>query len=198
MHPFPAVFRRCRHHLTRKKGNTVPYTVKPVAVSFAALLAGCATPQLPVVPPSLAVPTSQTLALQTTATGVQIYECAAARDSRTRFEWTFKAPEAELFDGAGTRIGKHYAGPTWESNDGSKVVGEVKGRDNGPDAAAIPWLLLSATSHSGSGVFSRVQTIQRLQTSGGKAPATGCSESQAGTLARVPYKATYYFYSPPT
>jgi len=49
---------------------------------------------------------------------------------------------------AGNKIAKHYAGTTWESNDGSKVVGEVKAKDNGPDPNAIPWLLLSAKSTS--------------------------------------------------
>src|SRR5712671_5213904 len=164
--------------------------------SLAALLAGCATPKPQAVPASLAIPDTQVLSLEALATGVQIYECKAGKGNNpAQFEWAFKAPEADLFDSAGTRIGKHYAGPTWESNDGSKVVGEVKGRDNGPDAGAIPWLLLSAKSNSGSGVFGKTQMIQRLHTVGGKAPADGCSQAQAGAEARVPYKATYDFYS---
>ena len=91
-------------------------------------------------------------------------------------------------------IAKHYAGPTWESNDGSKVVGEVKAKDNGPDPNAIPWLALSAKSTSGPGVFSQVKSIQRVDTVGGKAPNEACSQSQAGKVARVGYKATYNFY----
>jgi len=82
-----------------------------------------------------------------------------------------------------------------EANDGSKVAGEVKARDDGPAATAIPWLLLTAKSPSGNGVFSRTQSIQRLYTVGGKAPAGGCSKAQLGKAARVPYKATYYFYA---
>ena len=89
------------------------------------------------------------------------------------------------------KIGKHYAGPTWESNDGSKVVGEVKANDDGPDATAIPWLLLSAKATSGQGVFSPVKSIQRLYTSGGKAPAAGCDAAHTGQEARVAYKARY-------
>ena len=147
------------------------------------------------VPEALKVPATQVLSLETQAAGVQIYECKASKDDPTRFEWVFKAPEAELFDSAGKKIGKHYAGPTWESNDGSKVVGELKAKDNGPDPNAIPWLLLSAKSTSGSGVFSQTQSIQRLYTTGGKAPAEGCNKAQAGKEARVPYKAKYYFYN---
>jgi hypothetical protein len=164
-------------------------------ISFIALLAGCATSNggtMIGVPETLKVPVTQVFSLETLATGVQIYECRASKDNR--FEWVFKAPEAELFDSAGRRVGKHYAGPTWESNDGSKVVGEVKARDDGPDPNAIPWLLLSAKSTSGSGVFGRTQSIQRLRTAGGKAPAEGCNQAQVGKEARVTYKATYYFY----
>jgi hypothetical protein len=114
------------------------------------VLPGCATSTgtIPVVPDGLKAPPTQRLALETRASGVQIYECRASKDNPARFEWVFIAPEAELFDSAGKKIGKHYAGPTWESNDGSKVVGEVKARDDGPDSNAIPWLLLSAKSTS--------------------------------------------------
>jgi hypothetical protein len=164
--------------------------------SLLAMLPGCATSTgtLPVVPDSLKAPPTQKLALETRASGVQIYECRASKDNPTRFEWVFIAPEAELFDSTGKKIGKHYAGPTWESNDGSKVVGEVKARDDGPDANAIPWLLLSAKSTAGTGQLSRTASIQRVQTVGGKAPADSCSQAQAGKEARVPYEARYYFY----
>ncbi len=149
---------------------------------------------IPLVPENLRTPATEVLSLATEATGVQIYECNASKDESTRFEWIFKAPEADLSDMAGNKIGKHYAGPTWESNDGSKVVGEVKARDDGPDPNAIPWLLLSAKSTSGTGVFSRVKSIQRVNTVGGRAPAEVCSGAQAGKVTRVDYKATYNFY----
>ena len=145
-------------------------------------------------PQTLAVPAGQKMSFEAHAAGVQIYECKPNKEDSKRFEWTFKAPEAQLFDDAGKGIGKHYAGPTWESNDGSKVVGEVKARDDGPDANAIPWLLLSAKSTSGVGVLARTVSVQRIQTVGGKAPASACSEASAVKEARVPYTATYYFF----
>jgi hypothetical protein len=174
------------------------YATTLAGASLAAILAGCAASNVgtnPLVPENLKVPAGQTLSLVSPATGVQIYECGAIKADPARFEWIFKAPEADLFDLSGKKIGKHYAGPTWESNDGSKVVGEVKARDDGPAATAIPWLLLSAKSTSGSGVFGRTQSIQRLYTVGGKALAGACSKAQLGREARVPYKATYYFYA---
>src|ERR1700704_2570914 len=177
-----------------------PYATTIASASLAGILAGCAASNVgtnPLVPENLKVPAGQTLSLVSPATGVQIYICGATKTEPARLEWVFKAPEADLFDLSGKKIGKHYAGPTWESNDGSKVVGEVKARDDGPDAGAIPWLLLNAKSTSGNGVFGQAQSIQRVRTVGGKAPAQGCSREQAGKEARVPYKAAYYFYVSP-
>jgi hypothetical protein len=100
---------------------------------------------------------------------------------------------AELWNEAGQKVGRHYAGPTWEGNDGSKVLGEVVERANAPDADAIPWLLLKATSSEGAGAFSTVTYVQRLETVGGVAPTEGCSEPTAGVEQAVPYRATYAF-----
>jgi hypothetical protein len=173
------------------------YLIAMTGMLLVALVAGSTpawTGTIPLIPENLRTPTTEVLSLETTATGVQIYECNASKDEPTRFEWIFKAPEADLFDMSGNKIAKHYAGPTWESNDGSKVVGEVKAKDNGPDSNAIPWLLLSAKSTSGTGVFSQVKSIQRVHTVGGKAPTEACSQAQAGKVTRVGYKATYNFY----
>jgi hypothetical protein len=166
-------------------------------ISFVALVAGCAPAGVamrPAVPETLSTPVTEVLSLEVPATGVQIYECMARKDAPARFEWVFKGPEADLFDTHGKKIGKHYAGPTWESNDGSKVVGEVKARDSGPDGSAIPWLLLRAKSTAGTGIFSQTKSIQRVSTVGGTTPTESCSEAQAGKVARVGYKAVYYFY----
>src|SRR5438093_249712 len=174
-----------------------PYATTIAGASLAGILAGCAASNVgtnPLVPENLKVPAGQTLSLVSPATGVQIYECGAIKTEPARFEWVFRAPEADLFDVAGKKIGKHYAGPTWESNDGSKVVGDVKARDDGPDVSAIPWLLLSAKSTSGAGALGQTVSVQRVQTVGGNAPVGGCSPAQAGKEARVPYSATYYFY----
>jgi len=167
-----------------------------IKLAFAALFVGCtgAAAETITMPDTLNVPATLQLSLEVQAAGVQIYECKASKDEPTRFEWVFKAPEADLYDSAGKKIGKHYAGPTWESADGSKVVGELKAKDDGPDPGAIPWLLLTAKSTSGNGVFARTMSIQRLNTSGGRAPADGCNQSQAGKESRVAYKATYRFY----
>jgi hypothetical protein len=168
----------------------------PTALHSAVLLAaGCATaPAPPEVPASLRPPAGQVLFLEALASGVQIYECAPKADQPSAYEWTFRAPEAPLVDRRGGSLGKHYAGPTWESADGSSVVGEVKARDPGPVPSAIPWLLLNAKSTAGAGVFGATKSIQRVQTAGGLAPAQPCGAANARQSVRVPYTATYYFY----
>jgi hypothetical protein len=147
------------------------------------------------VPDTLKVPDGQVLAIAAHGLGVQIYQCQARATAPTDFAWILKAPEAQLHYDAGRELGKHYAGPTWEAFDGSKVVGEVVAHDDGADATAIPLLLLRAKQTAGAGVFANVVSIQRLHTIGGKAPPTGCSQAYAGTEVRVAYSADYYFYS---
>jgi hypothetical protein len=169
-----------------------------VTLSTAILAAsGCAGGPVaapPELPASLRPPADQSLFLEALASGVQIYECAPKAGQPSAFEWTFRAPEATLADRSGRSIGKHYAGPTWESVDGSTVVGEVKAGDAGPTPSAIPWLLLASKSTTGAGVFTPTKSIQRVQTVGGIAPSEPCTSANAKQVARVPYTATYYFY----
>ena len=166
---------------------------------LAVFMIGCgpdSSPRLsvPVVPDTIKVSPTDKLSFAANGKGVQIYECRAKKDDATQYEWVLKAPEADLFDGRGKKIGRHYGGPTWQSSDGSKVVGELKGSEPSTDANAIPWLLLGAKKHEGDGVFRRVNSIQRLETMGGKAPGGGCDESSVGKELQVPYSAKYYFY----
>jgi hypothetical protein len=140
-------------------------------------------------------PSNQVLSFSALADGVQIYQCAMQKDDAAHFSWTLKAPDAVLRSNSGELSGKHYAGPTWEASDGSKVVGELVAKADAPASDSIPWLLLRAKSTAGAGVFSEVTFIQRLRTHSGNAPATGCDESQVGKEVRVPYSAVYRFYT---
>ena len=149
----------------------------------------------PATPASLAVPANQEPALVLTAKGMQIYECRPVASDANKFEWAFKAPEAELFDSSGKKVGKHYAGPTWELTAGGKVVGKVKAKADAPDGKGIPWLLLDAVERDGGGTMAKVQSIQRVATVGGKAPTEAANESQVGQERRVEYSATYVFYA---
>jgi uncharacterized protein DUF3455 len=166
--------------------------------SLALLAAGCATTQLSsvAVPDKLNPGANESLAMIVPAVGVQIYECRARKDAAGGYEWAFVAPEADLYDAHGAKIGHHYAGPHWESADGSRIVGTVKEGAAAPAAGAIPWLLLTAKSDGQQGSWSAVTSVQRVNTAGGLAPGTGCSEATAGTRARVNYTADYYFFTP--
>jgi len=62
-----------------------------------------------------------------------------------------------------------------------------------PDA--IPWLLLAAKSVGSEGSFSKVTSVQRVNTVGGGAPKAGCSQAVVGTPARIDYTADYYFFT---
>jgi hypothetical protein len=126
------------------------------------------------------------------ARGVQIYTCKAKAADAAAFAWTLKEPEAELFDATGARFGRHYGGPTWESADGSRVVGEAV--QSSPVQGAVPWLLLRAKSHEGAGALASVTFIQRVDTAGGVAPSEGCDAAHAGAETRVEYSANYAFY----
>ena len=97
-------------------------------------------------------------------------------------------------DGRGNPIGKHGAGPYWQALDGSRTLGTAKARADAPNADAIPWLLLAARPDGAKGSFSAITSIQRVNTVGGKAPASGCSRSNYGATARVAYSADYHFY----
>lgn len=162
---------------------------------LALLVGGCASPtSLVEVPRNLDPGADETLAMIVPAKGVQIYECRAGKD-QAAYEWAFVAPEADLFDTRGKRIGRHYAGPHWESHDGSKIVAAVKQRADAPAADAIPWLLLAAKAVEPQGSFGKVTSIQRVNTAGGKAPAAGCAPATAGAAARIGYTADYYFFT---
>jgi hypothetical protein len=145
------------------------------------------------VPRQLQPPATEQLLLQVHARGDQIYTC---KGDAAQFAWTLQGPDAQLFDKDGKPFGKHFAGPSWEAQDGSRVTGRAVASEPSPDADSIPWLLINIVGHEGAGVLSRATTIQRLNTKGGKAPATGCDASHAGREVRVAYSADYLFYAP--
>ena len=161
------------------------------------LVSGCATQMdaksALATPANLAPAAGETQALRLPAIGVQIYECKVVDGKPAA--WAFVSPEADLFDETGVRVGKHYAGPTWELNDGSKIVGTVKERANSATPGAIPWLLLSAKSTGSAGKLEKVASLQRVNTVGGVAPATGCTTGDIGKQARVYYKADYVYFA---
>jgi Protein of unknown function (DUF3455) len=169
--------------------------VLPGACLIAAALAGCAAPQAnpPAALATLAPPAGEVAKLKTSAAGTQIYECRAKAGSAPA--WVFLAPDADLYDDQGRVVGRHYAGPTWELPDGSRVKGEVERRADGTAPGSIPWLLLGATSTGGPGQLAGTTSIQRIHTRGGAAPKDGCTPETVGQQVRVYYTTDYVFFA---
>ncbi len=172
------------------RGFRTPAYFSALAAAIMLLSSACAAQQ---VPRQLQPPADEQLLLQVHAKGDQVYIC---QEGATQFAWALKAPDAQLFVKDGKPFGKHFAGPTWEASDGSRVTGKAAANAPSPDGDSIPWLLVDVVNHEGNGVLSRVSKIQRLNTKGGKAPASGCDAAHSGQEMRVPYSADYFFYAP--
>ncbi len=142
--------------------------------------------------PANLVPGGETARFTYAAVGVQIYECKLV-DGKPA--WVFVAPEADLFDATGRRVGNHYAGPSWESDDGSKIVGSLKARADATRPGAIPLLLIATKAEARAGVFANVTSLQRINTLGGAAPSTPCTTADVGKQARVYYSADYRYFT---
>ena len=144
-------------------------------------------------PEAVRVPAGQTQSGYTKAVGELTYECRNKKDSTDAFEWAFVGPVATLSSVSGDVVGKYYAGPTWESKDGSKVTGKQLAVSPGAPGA-IPLQLVKANPSMGEGSMKDVTYIQRLNTVGGVAPALPCGAEQKGQRQQVAYKADYAFY----
>src|SRR5262245_33693229 len=125
----PRLIPRVRHQGSRGKEDIVSKTAKVTAFLLVSCLlvslsGACASPQPPTstvkVPDKLKPGANESVAMIVPARGVQIYECRAKKDQVGGYEWAFVAPEADLFDARGNRIGRHYAGTHLQSTDASK------------------------------------------------------------------------------
>ena len=176
-----------RHSVARNIKLTLPaFALAILTLAAPSGARGEQTPELPTACDTLNVEAGNRLSAHVYALGVQIYRWSGTN-------WAFIAPEATLYADPcyEDAVGIHYAGPTWEANDGSTVKG-TRVDSCTPYRGAIPWLLLKASSNSGNGIFGRVTFIQRINTIGGTAPAE--AGAFIGDEARVPYTTEYYFY----
>jgi hypothetical protein len=173
-----------------------------------------ARPDVPPLPPNIEVPAGNSVFLKGHAEGTQNFICLPAGSG---VAWRFFAPQATLFlehgRGIDWQVTTHFlsanpaengvARPTWQhSFDTSRVWGRAIASSNDPNfvaPGAIPWLLLEvvgrARGPAGTAFLSQASYIHRVNTTGGVAPSTGCSQTaEIGTFALVPYAADYFFY----
>jgi hypothetical protein len=143
--------------------------------------------------PHPAVPLGLSVVATLHAQGAQVYECRVGTDGR--LGWQLREPIATLME-SGRTVGQHYAGPTWQTANGSDVVlGRVVGRLPGAGAGDIPWLRLEVAERRGvhGGQLTQVAEILRINTSGGVA---GGICPTPGALRSVAYAADYLFLAP--
>jgi hypothetical protein len=164
----------------------------------------------PRVPTDIQVEAGHRAFLMGHAVGTQNYVCLP---SGSAFAWTLFGPQATLFDDDARQIVTHFLSPnpeenglpraTWlHSRDTSAVWAVMVKASTDPAyvaPGAIPWFLLHFVGHQegpdGGDRLTGTTFIQRINTSGGVAPASGCSQAtDVGKKALVPYTADYVFY----
>lgn len=144
-------------------------------------------------PEAVRVPAGAMQKMVAVGSGEITYECREKKDMAGQFEWVFVGPVASLKDKNGMVVGKYYAGPTWEANDGSKVTG--KQLAVAPSTPGnIPLQLVKTDPATGMGAMQGISHIQRLKTVGGVAPAAACMMANKGERQQVAYQADYVFY----
>ena len=165
---------------------------------------------VPDVPPIITAPAGTRAFLSAHAIGTQNYICLP---SATGVAWTLAGPQATLFNDDDEQVMTHFLSPnpdeagiaraTWQHSRATTAVWAmaVQTSSDAPwvTPGSIPWLLLKVVGDEegpdGGNRLTLAKNIQRVNTVGGVAPATGCAlVSDVGRRVFVPYEADYVFY----
>ena len=200
--------KRNESKITRGIPRIACVTALGMAFTFAlplTALAQSVTP--PPVPPGLEVPAPNRAFLLGRGVGTQNYMCQPT-DALGHVAWTLFTPEATLFTDQQEQLTSHFFSPnpvegivraTWEDSDDTSIVWARAIASATVDPSAITWVLLQTAGTqvgpTGGDTLSHTTFVQRLNTKGGLAPATGCDRlPDVGRKAFVPYTADYFFY----
>jgi hypothetical protein len=158
-----------------------------------ALPAVAAIPEPGGIAPTLRTSASEAPAFVLNGNGVYIYQCQQSPLNANAYFWNFVVPDATLYEG--TRSVARFAtvGLMEALSDRSSISGVVRS-SQAAGTANLPWLLMAAQPLAETGIFAGVTSIQRVNTTGGAAPITGCGPDNIGDEARVAFQADYYFY----
>lgn len=170
-----------------------PLLPMPASLLLAALLPSLGQEGAPAPDRTLPPAGANTLAT-VQGRGVQVYRCSLQNE---KLGWVLQAPDAVLVRPAdGVQVGTHSAGPSWHWNDGSAIAGNVVANTPSQGEGNVPSLLLETFPTGNTrGFLSGVIWVRRAGTQGGVAPATGCDSAHLDATVRVPYTATYTFFT---
>jgi hypothetical protein len=167
-----------------------------VYVLLIALLTACAAEPIRMPVPANLVPGGEREVERLVARGVQTYECRAKPGDAASAGWIYVAADLEMLDAAGGAVGRHtFAPAVWEAPDGSKLIGEIRARADAPQTGNGQWLLVSTRSVGAEGRFSKITSLQRLNTRGGVAPLHDCDPKRLGAKERVPLIAEFVLFT---
>jgi hypothetical protein len=143
--------------------------------------------------PGLRASAAEAPALMLSANGVQIFECRQSPTDANVYSWSFVGPDATLYEGSRS-VGRHATANHWESTSDRTSVSGVPRATQSAGGNNLPWLAFRAIPAGEGGMFEGVTSIQRVNTTGGVAPLTGCGATSVGSETRVPFTADFYFY----
>ena len=165
----------------------------PTPIAAAMPMAPMMTVDNATLPEAVRVPAGQKVRMTATGVGDLTYECREKKDLAGQYEWAFVGPVANLMSSDRKTVGKYYAGPTWESADGSKITGKQVAVAPA-SAGNIPYQLVKTEPAMGAGAMNGITYIQRINTKGGVAPSMACDAAGMGKKQTVKYEADYVFY----
>jgi uncharacterized protein DUF3455 len=196
-----------KHQITRSMAG-IACTAAVVFTLALPQAAHAQTVTPPAVPPGLEVPAPSEAFLLGRGVGTQNYECQPT-DSLGRVGWVLFTPEATLFDDQGGQLTTHFFSPnpdengvvraTWQDSRDTSTIWAKATASATVDPNSIAWVKLQVVGTrpgpTGGDALTVTTFVQRLNTRGGLAPATGCDVlPDVGHRAFVPYTADYFFY----
>lgn len=162
----------------------------------------------PPVPTGLEVDAGNEAFLLGRGVGTQNYVCQPTK-SLGQVAWTLFTPQATLFSDQREQLITHFSSPnpdeggivrvTWEDSADTSTVWAQAIAFATVKSDAIPWVKLQVVGRevgpTGGDTLFGTTFIQRVNTEGGLAPATGCDiPTDVGRRRFVPYTADYFFY----
>jgi hypothetical protein len=153
----------------------------------------------PDVPDAIKAPADEHVEGRYHVAGTTTLACqAASTDGGMAYAWTPTKMDLKMEDwdtNAVIGVHTHSPVPTFTSNDGSSIVVKMVAQVPSPTGAAEPWLLMTVVSQSGTGMFSNVTSLQRIDTVGAPPPAPCNATTDPTAQQTVNASSDIYYYT---